>query len=107
MSSIEKKLEELGLKLDDPKPPAGNYVGSKVSGQLLFASGRVSDLIGVIGSEVSEEAAKKASRDTVLLILAIVKKDLGQIDVEGSIQICCCRILYTVCRSRCCHDDVA
>lgn len=81
MSSIEKKLEALHLKLGDPKPPVGNYIGSKTVSELLYASGRVSGLAGEIGTEISMENAKQAARDTVLLILAIVKNDIKNLDL--------------------------
>ncbi|HEV8503767.1 MAG TPA: RidA family protein [Chitinophagaceae bacterium] len=81
MSKIETRLKELGLSLTDAKPPVGNYVGSKKIGDLLFASGRVSDQIGEVGTEVTEQQAKDAARDTVLRILAIVKKDIVNLDL--------------------------
>jgi len=85
MSKIEKRLTELGLQLTAPKPPVGNYLGSKSFGQLLFASGRVSDQIGEVGREVSEEKAKVAARDTVLRILAIVKQDIHDLDLLAGV----------------------
>lgn len=81
MGIIEKRLEELGLSLADPKPPVGNYLGSKKVGELLFASGRVSDCIGEVGTEVSLETAKEAARNTVLTILAIIKQDIKDLDL--------------------------
>ena len=81
MSDLEKRLEELGLSLPDPKPPVGNYLGSKKSGELLFAAARVSDCIGEVGSEVTLEKAREAARDTVLLILAIIKQDIKDLDL--------------------------
>jgi enamine deaminase RidA (YjgF/YER057c/UK114 family) len=81
MGIVEKRLEELGLVLPEPKPPVGNYLGSKKIGELLFASGRVSDCVGEVGTEVSLEAAKEAARNTVLMILAIVKQDIGDLNL--------------------------
>ena len=81
MGNVEKKLEELGLSLPDPKPPVGNYLGSKRVGELLFASGRVSDCIGEVATEVTLEKAKEAARDTVLMILAIIKQDIKDLDL--------------------------
>jgi enamine deaminase RidA (YjgF/YER057c/UK114 family) len=81
MGTVEQRLEELGLVLPEPKPPVGNYLGSKKIGELLFASGRVSDCIGEVGTEVSLEAAKEAARNTVLTILAIVKQDIEDLDL--------------------------
>jgi len=81
MGSIEIKLKKLGLCLPDAKPPVGNYLGSKKLGELLFASGRVSDCIGEVGTEVTLEKAKEAARNTVLQILAIIKQDIKDLDL--------------------------
>lgn len=81
MSIIEDKLKKLGLKLEPPKPAVANYLGCKRFGELLFVSGRVSELTGEVGTDITEEQAKNAARDTVLLILAIIKKDIGSLDV--------------------------
>ena len=88
MSNIEERLKALGIMLAEPKPAAGNYLGGKRVGELLFASGRVSDLAGEVGTDVSEEQAKKAARDTVILILSIIKNDIGDLDIiEGVIKV--------------------
>lgn len=88
MGSIEKRLEELGLSLTQAKPPVGNYLGSKRIGELLFASGRVSDCMGEVGTEVTKEKANEAARDTVLAILAIIKQDIKDLDlVEGVVKM--------------------
>jgi len=85
MGIVEKRLEELGLSLPDPKPPVGNYLGSKQIGELLFASGRVSDCIGEVGTEVTLEKAKEAARNTVLTILAIIKQDIKDLDLIAGV----------------------
>ena len=88
MGLIEKRLKELGLDLPQPKPPVGNYLGYKPMGNLLFASGRVSDLIGEVGTEVTEDQAKEAARDTVLVILSIIKKDIIDLDqIDGVLKV--------------------
>ena len=38
MNRIEGRLVELGYTLPEPKHAVGNYLGSKPSGDLLFAS---------------------------------------------------------------------
>jgi enamine deaminase RidA (YjgF/YER057c/UK114 family) len=85
MSLVEKRLEQLGLSLPGPKPPVGNYLGCKHVGELLFASGRVSDRIGEVGTEVTLDEAKEAARDTVLIILAIVKQDIRDLDLLAGV----------------------
>jgi hypothetical protein len=59
---IEKSLDELGLSLGDAKPPVGNYLGSTRIGELLFASGRVSECTGEVGTEVTVEEAREAAK---------------------------------------------
>lgn len=81
MSIIEDKLMKLGLQLGPPKPSVANYLGCKRIGELLFASGRVSELRGEVGTDVTEAEAKIAARDTVLLILSIIRKDIGDLDL--------------------------
>ena len=80
MSLTEDKLNKLGIKLSPPKPPVANYLSTKLVGDLLFVSARVSELTGVVGENVTEEEAKKAARDTLVLLLAIVKKDIIDLD---------------------------
>ncbi|MBS1731332.1 MAG: RidA family protein [Bacteroidetes bacterium] len=81
MNSIESQLQKLGLALPEAKPPVGNYLGSKRIGELLFASGRVSDCVGAVGSDITIEKAKEAARDTVLIVLSIIKQDIKDLDL--------------------------
>ncbi len=85
MGQIESKLITLGFKLATPKTPVANYLGTKRAGDLLFVSGRKSELTGRVGEDVTEEKAKLAARDTILLILAIVKKDIHDLDQIKSV----------------------
>jgi len=76
MSLVENRLKELGIQLPPPKTPVANYLGSKRSGDLLFVSARVSELRGEVGSEVTEEQAKEAARNTMINILSIIREDI-------------------------------
>jgi enamine deaminase RidA (YjgF/YER057c/UK114 family) len=88
MSTIEDKLKSLKINPEPPKPPVAKYLGSKQIGELLFASGRISDLKGEVGTDVTEEDAKKAAHDTVVLILSIVKNDIKDLDlISGVIKL--------------------
>jgi enamine deaminase RidA (YjgF/YER057c/UK114 family) len=88
MSRIEEKLKTLNIQLGEARPPVGNYIGCKVAGNLLYASGRVSDLKGKVGKDISEANAKKAAHDTVLLILAIIKSDIKDLDLlKGVVKV--------------------
>ena len=86
MSVAEERLRALGLALPAPKAPVANYLGSKRSGDLLFVSGRVSQLRGEVGSEITLADAKTAARDAMLDLLAIVKQDIGDLDRIVSVE---------------------
>lgn len=81
----EQRLESLGIRLDSAKAPVANYLGTKRSGNQLFVSGRVSDLQGEVGTDLTLDEAYGAARDTVVLLLAIVKADIGDLDRVASI----------------------
>ena len=88
MGLIEDKLNKLGIFLEPPKPPVANYLGSKRMGDLLFVSGRKSELTGRVGKEVTETQAKNAARDTVVIILSIIKNDIQDLDlIEGVVKL--------------------
>ncbi|MDA0195022.1 MAG: RidA family protein [Bacteroidetes bacterium] len=84
MRSIENRLKELGIELPTP-PPVANYLGTKRSGDLLFVSGRKSELIGLVGGDISENDAYRAARQTVITMLSIIKADIGDLDLIISI----------------------
>lgn len=86
MSTIDHRLEQLQIILPIAPPPVANYLGSKISGDLLFVSGRKSELIGAVGSDVTEEEAKMAARQTVITMLSIIKADIGELDLIKSVE---------------------
>lgn len=86
MSVVEDRLHELGLALPPAKAPVANYLGTKQSGELLFVSGRVSQLRGEVGSEITLPDAMTAARDAMLDLLAIVKQDIGDLDRIVSVE---------------------
>ena len=81
MNIIEDRLRTMNLELGKPRLPVGNYLGCKKAGDLLFASALVSQLRGEVGTDVSEEQAREAARDTALQILAIIKQDIHDLDL--------------------------
>jgi len=86
--SIENKLKQLGLILPSARPPLGNYLGCKRSGNILFAAARVSDLTGEVGTEITIQQAKEAALNTVLTILAIIKEEIKDLEVlQGVIKM--------------------
>ena len=86
MSVVEDRLRALGLTLPPAKLPVANYLGTKRSGDLLYVSGRVSQLRGEVGSEVTVADATRAARDAMIDLLAIVKQDIGDLDRIVSIE---------------------
>jgi enamine deaminase RidA (YjgF/YER057c/UK114 family) len=86
MSRIEERLRAMGLSLAPTLPPVANYLGTKRSGALLFVAGKVSALRGEVGTEVDLAQARRAARDTVLDLLAIIKQDIGDLDRIASVE---------------------
>ena len=80
MNKIEDHLHAIGLTLPPPKAHVANYLGSKRSGELLFVSGRVSQLRGEVGSEISMLEAKEATQSALLDIFAIIREDIGDLE---------------------------
>jgi enamine deaminase RidA (YjgF/YER057c/UK114 family) len=86
MSLIDKRLEELGIKLPRPVAPIANYVGFVRTGNLLFLSGQlcVADgapvAKGKLGSQVNVEGGQAAARVSAINLLAQVKIALGDLD---------------------------
>ena len=85
---VEEKLKQLGIEMGPPKAPVANYLGTKRVGDLLYVSGRKSELTGRVGKEVTEEQAKIAARDTVVIMLSIIKQDIKDLDlIEGVVKL--------------------
>jgi enamine deaminase RidA (YjgF/YER057c/UK114 family) len=85
--TVEKKLQELGIALKEPKAPMANYVPFVRSGNLLTVSGQVcfdgdGKLVakGQLGGGVSIEDGQKAARACAINLLAQVKLALGDLD---------------------------
>ena len=78
--SIEKKIQELNIKLPEAKAPVGNYVATKISGKMLFISGQISidengQLIkGKVGKDLDIETGYNAAKRCALSIISQVKK---------------------------------
>ena len=78
--SYDNKIKELKIVLPEAKPPVGNYVATKISGNLLYISGQISinekgDLIkGKVGKDLTTEDGYKAAERCGLSIVAQVKK---------------------------------
>jgi enamine deaminase RidA (YjgF/YER057c/UK114 family) len=86
MTGVDKRLQELDIKLPVPPDPLGAYVPAVRSGHLLYISGQLplrdGNLIfkGKVGDQVSEEEAYQAARVASINALAVIAKELGGFD---------------------------
>src|ERR1700692_4644708 len=85
--TVEKKLQELGITLQEPRAPMANYVAFVRTGNMLTVSGQVcfdgdGKLVakGQLGGGVSIEDGQKAARACAINLLAQVKLALGDLD---------------------------
>ena len=78
--NFEDKINELNIRLPDAKAPVGNYVATKIVGNLLYVSGQVSinsngELIkGKVGKDLTTDEAYKAAERCGMSIVAQAKK---------------------------------
>ncbi len=82
MSTIEQKLEALGLTLPQAAAPVANYVPFVMSGNLVFISGQVSiigdhAIGGRLGDNLSVEQGQAAARLSALNLIAQMKVACG------------------------------
>jgi enamine deaminase RidA (YjgF/YER057c/UK114 family) len=84
---VEKKLQELGITLQEPRAPMANYVPFVRTGNLLNVSGQICldgegklAAKGRLGDSVSIEDGQKAARACAINLLAQVKAALGDLD---------------------------
>ncbi|HHI88737.1 MAG TPA: RidA family protein [Hellea balneolensis] len=79
MNQIDKRIEELGLKLPKPVAPVANYVPYVQTGHQLFISGQVSvtadgELIkGRLGEDLDVARGQAAARACALNLIAQMK----------------------------------
>ena len=90
MSKIEDRLSELGIVLPAPVAPVANYAPFVRAGAMLHISGQVSldaggGIKGVVGEDVTMEAAKAAARLCGVNLIAQMKAALGELDAVARI----------------------
>jgi enamine deaminase RidA (YjgF/YER057c/UK114 family) len=78
-------MSELGIVLPPVFPPAGNYLGCVVDGNLVWVGGhgpvdgeRI--VTGKVDADLDLEQAREAARMTGLSILATLQSELGDLD---------------------------
>jgi len=86
MSTIEKKLQDLGLQLPAAPPPVGAYVPVIRTGNLVITSGQLPSIgkeiafAGRLGAELHEEDGRNAARICCVNALAQIKACVGSLE---------------------------
>jgi enamine deaminase RidA (YjgF/YER057c/UK114 family) len=84
--NVEKKLEELGIKLVTPAKPMAAYVPAVRIGDLVFTSGHGPNVPGrgeyrgKVGSDFTVEQGYEAAKNCAINCLAAAKLLLGDLD---------------------------
>jgi len=86
MGYVEDKLSSLGESLPEAKKPVANYLGCKRSGDTLYVSGRVSQIRGEVGTDLTVAEAQVAAKGALLDILAIIKNEISDLDEIESVE---------------------
>ena len=74
---MSNKLAEIEASLPPVPTPAGNYVHAVRTGNLLFLAGKGPTATGKVGIEFTKEQAYQFARETGLILLAVIKQELG------------------------------
>jgi len=73
-------LEDLEQKLPRIPDALGNYIDCVRTGDLLFISGKGPvGKPGVVGRDIDKETAHALARETGLVLLAVIKRELGSL----------------------------
>ena len=86
MSTIDERLAELGITLPVLAKPVAAYVPAVISGNLVFTSGQLPFVDGVLpetgklGAGVDADAAAGYARQCALNALAAVESVIGSLD---------------------------
>ena len=74
---MKDRLSEIEASLPPVPQPAGNYVHAVRTGNLLFLAGKGVPAAGKVGAEFTKEQAYQFARETGLILLAVIKQELG------------------------------
>ena len=91
IGQVEKRLEELGLKLPQPPKPIGNYLPGVLVGNILYVSGTlgtvrdendndIMPIAGKLGSDLTIQQGYESAKLMALNHLALMKKVIGDLD---------------------------
>ncbi|HTX30741.1 MAG TPA: RidA family protein [Solirubrobacteraceae bacterium] len=90
---ISERLRDLGIELPPVFPPAGNYLGCVVDGELVHVGGHgpiagETMIRGKVGADLTLEEGYAAARMTALSILSTLDDELGGLDrVERIVKV--------------------
>ena len=78
MTTIEKRLRELGVTLPQPAAPVANYVPFVRSGALVYIAGQISStpeglIRGIVGADLNLEQGVAAARASAINLIAQMK----------------------------------
>lgn len=86
MSTLDDRIAELGLVIPEGSKPVAAYIPAVVSGNLVYTSGQLPMVAGVlpatgkVGAGVTPEDAKALARNCVLNGLAAARNEIGSLD---------------------------
>lgn len=86
MSTIEDRLETMGITLPPTPPPMANYVTTMTTGNFLYTSGAGPFLGGKpkyqgrLGTDLTVEEGYEAAKLTAINLLSLLKGELGNLD---------------------------
>ena len=87
------RLKKMGLSLPEPPQPAGSYTRAVRSGNLLFISGQLPIVKGVVqqggivGEDITTDQGQEAARLCALNALSILEEEAGSLDCVRIIRI--------------------
>ncbi len=94
MSTIDERLENLGLTLPPVPEPLANYIPWRVAGDLLYVSGQGprqedgSYMVGRLGRDASVDDGYEAARLTGTHLLAVARHAVGDLShIEAVIKL--------------------
>jgi len=86
MSDIEKRLEELNIKLSQGTSPVANYVSMQRAGDMLYFSGAGPFVEGKavykgrLGENLTIDEGYEASKIAAINLLSVLKREIGDLD---------------------------
>jgi enamine deaminase RidA (YjgF/YER057c/UK114 family) len=82
----EGRLKALGIELPPPPKPIASYVPAVRTGNVVYLAGQgplaggKPTVTGKVGRELTEEEGAKAARATVVILLSVLRAEIGSLD---------------------------